>query len=51
MATPKPLDGLAGDHITKGSSSGEFTGGSVSGWAKVNVQGALFLGQLLETQR
>lgn len=51
MATPKPLDGLTDDHITKGSSTGEPTGGSVCGWAKVNVQGALFLGHLLEAQR
>ena len=26
MASPKPLDGLIGDHITKGSSSKESSG-------------------------
>lgn len=51
MATPEPLGGLTGDNITKGSSSGEPTGGFVRGWAKVSIQGALFLRQLLEAQR
>lgn len=51
MTTPKPLNGLADDHKTRGSSSRESTGGSVSGWAKVNIHRAQFLGQLLEAQR
>lgn len=33
----KFLDGLVGDYIIKGSSLGEFIGGFVSGWVKVNV--------------